>query len=134
MPDLDLFGDEVPDAQQSTSDRPPINDMDLVEAVLSVATSVGYRLIGAGEKVYRRSETRKDGIEPVPAYEADAVHQLIDAKYLEIGGHHLCVYRQFEGYGRSVLVPKRTKHALSRWRAYKRPSTWGPHRYQSHTA
>ena len=122
--DVDLFGNLVPAPQPSAADRPPINDMDLVETVLAAAVAPGYRLVGAREKVYRCSETRKDAIEPVPSYEDTAVHQLIDARWLEVGGNHRCCYRQFEGHGRSVLVPRRTKEAMARWRAYKRPTNW----------
>lgn len=129
MTDVDLFGNEVPTPAPTAPDRPPINDMDLVEAVLAVANSTGYRLVGAREKVYRCSEVHKGHIEPVPAYEDVAVHQLIDAKWLQVGGSHPCTYRQYEGYGRSVLVPRRSKEAMARWRAYKRPTTWGPVRH-----
>jgi hypothetical protein len=129
MNDVDLFGNPVDEPSQPVPDRPPINDMDLVESVLAAAVAPGYRLVGTQEKVYRRSETRTDEIEPVPSYEDTAVHQLIDARWLEVGGNHRCTYRQFEGHGRSVLVPRRTKEAMSRWRAYKRPSHWGPVRH-----
>jgi hypothetical protein len=132
--DLDLFGNEVVQPAKSAPDRPPINDMDLVEAVLAVAASTGYRLVGPGQKVYRCSETRKDGIEPVPSYEDVAVHQLIDARWLDVGGNHPCVYGRFEGYGQSILVPRRTKEAMARWRAYKRPTNWGPSGHASHAA
>ena len=88
-----------------------------------------YRLVGPREKVYRCSEVHKGHIEPVPAYEDVAVHQLIDAKWLHVGGNHPCKYHGREGYGRSILVPRRTKEAMARWRAYKRPTTWGPVRH-----
>jgi hypothetical protein len=128
--ELDLFGNPIAKLTKSTRDTTKlINDMDLAESVLSLAINVGYRLIGTQEKVYRRVEGRDEEIESVPRYEADMVHNLIEQKYLTIGGHHHCRWRGFEGSGRSVLVPKTTKHYLSRLRAYKRPTTWGPPRH-----
>lgn len=129
---IDLFGNEIPGPAQSTQDTKVMNDMDLVESVLSLAINVGYRLVGAQEKVYRRVEGRDEEIETVPGYEADMVHNLIDQKYLTVGGHHHCRWRGFEGSGRSVLIPKKTRHWLIRLKSYKRPSAWGPPRHDQY--
>lgn len=124
----DLFGQEVPEQPARQPNRPVINDMDLMEAVLAKAIQTGYRLVGTQERVYRCTG-RPGEIEPVPRPEEDAVHQLINQKYLEIGGTHFCTWRQYEGPARSVLVPKRTKQLAARWRARQRPTTWGPRRH-----
>lgn len=136
MPDLDLFGNPVAGPNRPATPDPtpdpmsvalPVNDMDLVEAVLSSAGNVGYHLASAGEKVYRCAGTR---VEPVPGYEDTAVHQLIDARYLEVTNHRTCPFAgdRMQGHGRPVRLSKHGRDALSRWKAYQRPSTWGrPH-------
>jgi SLOG family YspA-like protein len=126
----DLFGHEVPEPLAIQPARTVTNDMDLMESVLGKAIQTGYRLVGAQERVYRCTG-REGEIEPVPRHEEDAVHQLITQKYLEIGGTHVCTWRQYEGPARSVLVPKRTRQLAARWGAYHRPTTWGPRRHDT---
>ena len=50
-----------------------------------------------------------------------AVHQLIDARWLEIGGTHHVRYGRYQGPARSVLVPRRSKQAAYRWEALTNP-------------
>lgn len=127
MTDLDLFGNEIPEPAKPTSDRSPINDMDLVETILAAATNHGYHLAGSGEKVSRCAGAKVD---PVPGYEDIAVHQLIDARYLEVISHRWCPFtgERVDGHGRTVRLSKRGRDALNRWKAYKRPTTWSAHR------
>jgi hypothetical protein len=122
----DLFGNPVEAAPRrpSTPDPPPVNDMDLVNAVLSSAGTVGFHLGSGDRKVYRCADTR---VEPVPSYEEVAVHQLLDAGYLDVTKTRACpfaTHRKVEGHGPAVRLTKRGTTAFNRWRAYKRPTTW----------
>lgn len=116
--------DGVPVAPLTSRDKPrrPVNDMDLIERVLRMASEDGFVLIGVREDVYRK--TSGDWIERV-SWDVDAtVHQLIDTKCLETGGTRTYRYDRYTGPGRSVLVPRRTRQMATRWRHLHRPRSW----------
>ena len=110
----DLFGNVVEPPPPPRSQRVPVNDMDLVERVIAVAESDGYALVGPAERVFRIES--KTEITPAPAHEAEAVHQLLDVKWLTKGGNHSYRYNGREGPGNSVLVPRATKEKARLWR------------------
>lgn len=113
----DLFGAAlVPPEPNSRTKRVPTNDMGLIEHVLHVSISQGYVLVGPAEKVYLRGP-EKTIESATPTYEADAVHQLIKAGWLKVGGRHIFQFRDREGPGFSVLVPKGTRQKTAQWRA-----------------
>jgi len=125
----DLFGN--PDPKPASQGKPgaPVNDHDLLLAVLATADDDGYRIVGVRERVYRI--TGKTGhqeiVEPAPRYEEATVQQLIRAGHLHLGGSHPCRYGRHEGTGRAVLVPKRSRGLVARWRGYGcRPGDSGP--------
>jgi hypothetical protein len=128
--DTDLFGNpvEVTSESQQKKARPVTNDMDLIERVLKVACNEGYALVGTNERVCRVGPKDSNGTPEIIAAtrdEADAVHQLITNKELNVGGQHLYRYRNArESYGRTVLVPQPTKRKSARWSALHRPTTW----------
>lgn len=128
--DTDLFGNPVTPAATPapTKPRPQTNDMDLIERVLKVACLDGYAVVGTAERVYRVGTSDRTGVTEVvsvPADEANAVHQLIDTKYLVVGGSHRYRYRNYrEGYGRAVLVPRTTRARQALWSHLHRPTTW----------
>jgi hypothetical protein len=108
----DLFGNPIAKSDKA-GHRRVVNDMGLVEKVLSVAESEGYVLIGVTEKVYRKVANKN--VEPAPAYEAEMVHQLLDAKWLTKGGSHTYQCGGHQGPGKSVLVPGTTKQKAHLW-------------------
>ncbi|OZM73571.1 hypothetical protein CFN78_08540 [Amycolatopsis antarctica] len=114
----DLFGNSIDITADTTeSTVKTTNDMGLIEHVIGIASASGYVLVGTGEKVFRKISN--DQIEGTPAYEADAVHQLITRKWLKVGGTHVYRCGGREGPARSVLVPRSTKEKAHRWRALK---------------
>lgn len=114
--ETDLFGNPVEPLPARSSARPPVNDMEVIERVLREASQDGFVLIGVHrEQVHRR--TTGDDVEPVSAELDAAVHQLIDAKWLEVGGTHQVRYGRLTGPGRSVLVPKKSRQKSTRWDA-----------------
>lgn len=115
--------------QAPQAERAITNDMDLIESVIRAASDPGYFVIGPTDKVYRRDATRRDGIERVPRYEEDTVHQLIQQKLFRIGGSHEVTYGPYSGRANSILVNKKTVAMARRWRSYKRPESWGARRY-----
>jgi hypothetical protein len=108
---------------------PAVNDMDLIEAVLSRATEPGYVLVhagGTGEWVWRRRVRRGPDVEPVTGEEANAVLQLLDQRFLTRGGTHDVRRGGRIGPATSVLLTDAARTRLRRWRAYTRPTSWGP--------
>ena len=89
--------------------------MDLIEDVLRMASHSGFVLVSIREDVYRR--TTGDEVEKVPANVDHAVHQLIEAKWLEVGGTHQVRYDRYQGPARSVLVPRKSRQTAYRWSA-----------------
>src|SRR5882724_2225363 len=68
-----------PDRPSRRTAAPVVNDMDLIQEVLTRATEPGYVLLhaagagsGAGEWVWRRRVRRGEDIDPVTGEEADA--------------------------------------------------------------
>jgi hypothetical protein len=97
--------------------RAPVNDLDLIAAVIRAAQHPGYVVIGVAERVYLRDPTRHGVVAAVPLYEADAVAQLLDQGHLKIGGTHVVTDGRREGPARSMLVPAATRSMLARWAA-----------------
>ncbi|TDC93630.1 hypothetical protein E1161_09310 [Saccharopolyspora aridisoli] len=93
--------------------------MDLIEKVLRSASRIGFVLVGIREDVYKRLSN--DEVEKVPDHVDVAVHQLIEARWLEIGSTHHVRYGRYQGSARSVLVPRRSKQASYRWEALANP-------------
>lgn len=125
--DTDLFGGTVESGSGGRSRRKSrrvVNDMAAVESVLAVACDEGgYAVAGVAHRVYR---VRSGGeLEPVPAVDADTVAQLIEAGWLTVGGQHEYCWRNHrEGYGHSVLVPRKTRDTWARWKNLTRPEGW----------
>ncbi|MCI2416308.1 hypothetical protein MOQ72_02640 [Saccharopolyspora sp. K220] len=117
--ETDLFGNPVAPLQPHKEPRPPVNDMEFVERVLSEATAAGFVLIGIREDVYRR--VTGDVVEKVSVDVDACVHQLIETKWFEIGGSHQVRYDRYTGPARSVLVPRKTKQALYHWQSLHKP-------------
>ncbi|MDX8146504.1 hypothetical protein SK854_30625 [Lentzea sp. BCCO 10_0061] len=115
----DLFGNEVEPAATSTvAARPAVNDLRTVTEVLNRAVSdCGYMVASTSRTVFRRVD--KEKISRVPAWESNAVVQLVDNGQLTIGGTHLLRCGAVRQPVRSVLVPKPTRLMLSRWNALK---------------
>lgn len=111
-----LFGRQEPLPTPRTH-RHTTNDLDLVAAVVRLAADPGYVLIGPSERVYRRDPTTKGAVEAVPAYEQEAVTQLLASGHLSIGGTHRVHHGGREGAASSVLVPKTTRAMVRRWAA-----------------
>ena len=112
---LDLFGNELTAADYAPVDRPSVNDMALIERVLQVAENTGYVLVGSVERVFHLVGNKT--IEPAPVAEADAVHQLLESRWLTKGGTHVYTSGGHSGAGNSVLVPRATKDKARTWRA-----------------
>ncbi|WP_143022466.1 hypothetical protein [Lentzea jiangxiensis] len=115
----DLFGNEAEDvAAPAVAARPVVNDLRTVTEVLNRAVSdCGYVVASTSRTVFRRVD--KDKISRVPAWEANAVVQLVDNGQLVIGGTHQLRCGAVRQPVRSVLVPKPTRLMLSRWNALK---------------
>lgn len=120
--ETDLLGVPVTPLKPREKPRPPVNDMGLIERVLRAASEDGFVLVGVREDVYRK--TAGDRIERVPGDVDAAVHQLIDAKWLETGGMKTYRYDRYTGPARSVLVPRKTRQKATRWRSLTRPQSW----------
>jgi hypothetical protein len=119
----DLFGNAIEDTGPQGKPRPVTNDMGTVVTVLDRAVSTeGYLLAGPSRRVMRRCD--KQTMQPVPLWEANAVHQLIDSGQLTLGGTHFMKCGAVSGHAHSVLVPKPTRDRLNRWQALKAPPSW----------
>lgn len=114
-----LFGDPAPldTAAPARAARIGTNDLDLVAAVIRHATDPGYLLAGPTDRVLIRDPAGKDTVEAVPRYEAETVHQLLDAGHLTTGGTHHVACDGRDGPARAVLVPKPTRALIDRWAA-----------------
>ena len=120
--ETDLFDNPVAPLPRTSKNDPPTNDMDFIQQVLRTAITEQFLLVGPNELVFRR--TTADYVERVSRAEDRAVHQLIDATWLHVGGHHTVRYDRYTGPARSVLVPRKTRAAASRWGALQRPPNW----------
>ncbi|MBP2474007.1 hypothetical protein JOF53_002879 [Crossiella equi] len=137
MTDTDLFGNPVettPAPENTRPDKPALNDMDAVVAVLERAVSDrSYMLLGMSERVYRITGPKRPDrclpVSPATAWEAETVHQLIKARYLNVGGRHPVVSGAITGYACSVLVPKATQQQLTHWKHLARPKGWAESKY-----
>lgn len=116
----DLFGHQIPDQRSTDPQEVPdrvTNNIDEVVTVLRIASTDGYAVIGARQRIWRL--VSQDGIELVPRYEADMVRQLLNAGWLTLGGTHGYDQQGTEVAGRSLLVPKRSRQWLTRWDSRK---------------
>lgn len=119
--DVDLFGNEVEtrDAGTDTAERVPINDMELMQTVLQTAIRSGFVLTSGG--AVRRCEDDAHAA-AVPNDVDRAVHQLIDTRWLEVGGVKGVQDGRHRTTARSVLVPRSSRQRLAKWQALDTPS------------
>ena len=117
-----LFGDPATTgaAPEQRADRSTA-DPELIATVLRLAITPGYLLLGPAERVVRPTDDRVGArgvdVDPVPAFEADTVAQLLDSRHLRLGG-----VRQVTHAGRVVAattvgVPAVGRRLLDRWTA-----------------
>jgi hypothetical protein len=113
----DLFGTEIED-KPATKKAKAVNNLETVQTVIERACSERpYMLIGLTGQPHRMGD---NGIvKPLIYWEAEALHQLIRQKLLTVGGNHTYETRYGAKTGQAVLVPKKTRDMLSRWRALK---------------
>jgi hypothetical protein len=112
--ETDLFGNPLDADEGPRPPRLPVNDMSLIEKVLRIAETTGYVLVGSSERVYHVYAGKE--IEIAPLHESEAVHQLLDAKWLTKGGTHFYTCHGHSAPGNSVLLPRAIKHKADRWR------------------
>jgi hypothetical protein len=117
----DLFGNPVDPAPSDQTNGPalaPVNDMDLVHQVLAdVADEKAAPLHLDDTGRVRRCA--RPAPEPVTDDLAAAVTQLMTAQYLTTRR------RSCPGHGQLVIATPAGRSAACRWRAYRRPTTWG---------
>lgn len=119
----DLFGNPIDDAPAPPAPagpvaaREPVNDMDRVQAVLTAIADDTADVLHVDQAGRVRCCTGRD-TKPAPADLAAVVAQLIDAQYLTT--HQ----RSCPGHGSVVTTTRAGRHAVCRWRAYRRPTTW----------
>jgi hypothetical protein len=101
--------------------------MDLIQEVLTRATEPGYVLIDE-RWVWRRRVRRGQDVDPVATEEAGAVLQLLDQRFLTQGGTREVRRGRHTGPATSILLTDAARTRLRRWRAYTRPTGWGPPR------
>lgn len=118
--EVDLFGNEVETPERDTVDRPPINDMELVVTVLHMARRSGFVLTRCG--AVRRFED-DEHVARVPSYIDQAVHQLLDAGWLTVGGTKGVHDGGQRTTARSVLMPQKSRQCLARWSALQKNTT-----------
>jgi hypothetical protein len=98
-----------------------VNDMDLILAVLATAEEPGYLLVD--DAVYVRGPTtvhERHVERAATADEAQAVHQLVNTGYLNVGaGQYWYVAGKRVLEGRHVLTTKRGRVCRLRWSALK---------------
>jgi len=109
-------------ASGTTGKRPVINDVDLVADVLYIAVARGYVLVGPARQVFAGADDDPDTVIPVPAYEQNTVHQLLEVGHLAEAS---CV-RRVRCQGREVWadvvrVPRATRAMVTRW-AHLKPA------------
>ena len=113
-----LWGRAEPQPTTATAARGPVNDVDLIRAVIGTAVDPGYVLIGPAERVYVREPGTRHDVRKTSTYEADAVHQLLGSGHFTIGGNHTVrTPDRREGPARSVLVTKTARATVNRWAA-----------------
>ena len=112
--ETDLFGNPVAPLVRTNTEDPSINDMDFIRKVLRTAATEKFVLVGQNELVFRRLSG--EDVERASRAEDRAVHQLIDAKWLEVGGNHMVRYDRYSGPARSVLGPIKTRATAARSR------------------
>jgi hypothetical protein len=98
-----------------------INDMDLILAVLATAEEPGYLLVDESVFVRGPTTTHVRYVErAATADEAQAVHQLVNTGYLNVGtGRYWYVAGKRVLEGRHVLTTKRGRTCRLRWAALK---------------
>ncbi len=116
---VDLFGAEVDVGESRRESPPPVNNMDLVTSVLTTAARSGFVLTGTQQGVRRWHN--EDEARTVSAEVEAAVHQLLAAGWLTVGGRHEARLGAHRRQVRSVLVPKKTRQTLQRWQSLKDP-------------
>ncbi|HEX6351717.1 hypothetical protein [Actinophytocola sp.] len=123
---VDLFGDPVPTPighapRESTPPGAGVNDMDLAHTVLADIADEKTAPLHLDDTDQVRRCTERGPAEPVPDKVAVVVCQLITAHYLTTRQQRTC-----PGHGALIATTRTGRNAVHRWRAYHRPSTWGP--------
>lgn len=127
-PEVDLFGNPTnttPDGQTppNATGEPAaasVNDMDATQAVLADVVSEKTAALHIDD--HGRVTRCRIGqtTTPVPDSVATVVRQLLAAHYLTTR------QRSCPGHGVEITTTRTGRNAVHRWRAYRRPSTWGP--------
>jgi hypothetical protein len=113
----DLFGNPIEDKPAEKKAK-AVNNLEIVQTVIERACSERpYMLIGLTGQPHRMGD---NGLaKPLIFWEAEALHQLIRQKLLTVGGNHTYETRYGAKTGQAVLVPRKTRDMLNRWRALK---------------
>jgi hypothetical protein len=117
----DLFGNpvDIPSPPVPAALGRPVNDMDRVQAVLAEIVNDKAALLHVDDAGrVRRCAGR--GTEPAAVDLAAVIEQLLAARYLTTRR------RSCPGHGAVITATQAGRDAVCRWRAYRRPSTWGP--------
>ncbi len=115
--ETDLLGNPVAPLPAKVKAGPPVNDMALIQSVLRTAIRIGFVVVGSGERVFHRMSG--DVVERTSGDTERAVHQLIVARWLTVGGTHMVRYDRYQGPAKSVLVPRSSRDALLHWSALR---------------
>ena len=86
------------------------NDIELMYTVAGNALRCGYLLAGATERVYARDQPHT--VTRVPGWEDDAVHQLLDRRWLTRGSTQPAICGSVRLTGTTVLVPPATRNRV----------------------
>lgn len=118
----DLFGNPAGAADTTPQEQGPqvaVNDMDLTQTVLADIVSDKTAPLHIDDHGQLRRCTNR-ATEPVPDDVAAVVEQLLDSHFLTTR------QRSCPGHGVEITATRSGRSALCRWRAYRRPSAWGP--------
>ncbi|MGH3928802.1 MAG: SLOG family protein [Pseudonocardiaceae bacterium] len=115
--DLDLFGDPVPGPCRTPAPEWITGDLDDIQAVLRLAITEGYVLVGSSQMVYRHLGGRR--IEGASRHETNIVFQLLDTGWANLGAPRTYQDPVGELTGRPVLIPTDARRTLRRWEALR---------------
>lgn len=87
--------------------------------IIAVALRPGYVLVGARQAVFVREDGQPGDVQPVPAYEAAVVTQLLAEGHLRIGGERQVRWGERRGSAQSVLVSAESRRRLARHDFYR---------------
>lgn len=122
-PQEDLFGNPVHPTTNKAPDPSPatrlVNDTDVTQTVLADIASEKTTPLHIDDHGQVRRCTQRT-TKPVSDTVSTVVRQLL-AAHLVTTRHRSC-----PGHGAEITTTRAGRNAVSRWRAYRRPSTWGP--------